>query len=192
LWWWWWLVAGEQEVGAFLDKRVYLDLPLVEGASPVHTEPAGTSASGNAAGARRALTRHVKNRWSCAFFLSSSDIYAIIELLLNNTWRPQLAVTGADGFPAIKSAGNVLRPYTAVKLSIRLPPTADAMKATAAVKELLEKVRGSPPLRHHWSYTPHPFAHKRASDQATDSSCVVPRPPLVIPCTTAATALVSY
>lgn len=39
--------GDEQEVGAFLDKRVYLDLPLVEGASPVHTEPAGTSASGN-------------------------------------------------------------------------------------------------------------------------------------------------
>jgi len=61
------------------------------------------------------------------------------ELLLNNTWRPQLAVTGADGFPAIKMAGNVLRPYTAVKLSIRLPPTADARSATVAVKQLLEK-----------------------------------------------------
>ena len=78
----------------------------------------------------------------------SSSAHDIIELLLNNTWRPQLAVTGADGFPAIKSAGNVLRPYTAVKLSIRLPPTADAMKATAAVKELLEKVRGSPLIGH--------------------------------------------
>ena len=76
----------------------------------------------------------------------------MIELLLNNTWRPQLAVTGADGFPAIKSAGNVLRPYTAVKLSIRLPPTADAMKATAAVKELLEKVRDSPRPRYRASW----------------------------------------
>jgi hypothetical protein len=80
--------------------------------------------------------------------------FFVIELLLNNTWRPQLAVTGADGFPAIKSAGNVLRPYTAVKLSIRLPPTADAMKATAAVKQLLEKVRVSPPPLHPASLSP--------------------------------------
>jgi len=62
-----------------------------------------------------------------------------VELLLNNTWRPQLEVTGADGFPSIKSAGNVLRPFTAVKLSIRLPPTTDPKRATAALKKLLEK-----------------------------------------------------
>lgn len=96
----------------------------------------------------------------------------MIELLLNNTWRPQLAVTGADGFPAIKSAGNVLRPYTAVKLSIRLPPTADAMKATAAVKQLLEKVRVSPLHPASLSPTsnyPPSLTNKQASDQATDS-----------------------
>jgi acetylornithine deacetylase/succinyl-diaminopimelate desuccinylase-like protein len=47
------------------------------------------------------------------------------ELLLNNTWRPTLSVTGADGLPSCQSAGNVLRPQTTLKLSFRLPPTMD-------------------------------------------------------------------
>jgi acetylornithine deacetylase/succinyl-diaminopimelate desuccinylase-like protein len=60
------------------------------------------------------------------------------EALLNNTWRPTLAVTGVDGIPALADAGNVLRPKTAVKLSLRLPPTADAARAARRVKEVLE------------------------------------------------------
>ena len=66
------------------------------------------------------------------------------ELLLNNTWRPTLAVTGADGLPALVDAGNVLLPSTTLKLSFRLPPTCDADKAAAAVKEALEV--DTPPL----------------------------------------------
>ncbi|WP_158914378.1 M20 family metallopeptidase [Caulobacter sp. S45] len=62
-----------------------------------------------------------------------------VELILNRTWRPQLAVTGVAGLPALESAGNVLRPFTAVKLSLRLPPTLDAEKAGAFVKDLLER-----------------------------------------------------
>jgi len=61
------------------------------------------------------------------------------ELVLNRTWRPALAVTGVGGIPALDSAGNVLRPFTAVKLSLRLPPTLDAVKAGAVLKALLEK-----------------------------------------------------
>ncbi|MCE9579124.1 MAG: M20 family metallopeptidase [Deltaproteobacteria bacterium] len=61
------------------------------------------------------------------------------ELILNRTWRPALSVTGADGFPAIANAGNVLRPKTALKLSLRLPPTLDASAAVATVTALLEK-----------------------------------------------------
>ncbi|MGH7418845.1 MAG: M20/M25/M40 family metallo-hydrolase, partial [Candidatus Rokuibacteriota bacterium] len=61
-----------------------------------------------------------------------------VEALLNNTWRPALAVTGVDGMPALADAGNVLRPKTAVKLSLRLPPTADAARASRRVKEVLE------------------------------------------------------
>lgn len=58
----------------------------------------------------------------------------LTELVLNRTWRPALSVTGADGMPALDSAGNVLRPFTAVKLSLRLPPTLDGKRAG----ELLE------------------------------------------------------
>jgi acetylornithine deacetylase/succinyl-diaminopimelate desuccinylase-like protein len=61
-----------------------------------------------------------------------------VEALLNNTWRPSLAVTGADGMPPLADAGNVLRPHTSVKLSLRLPPTADATRAVARVKAALE------------------------------------------------------
>jgi acetylornithine deacetylase/succinyl-diaminopimelate desuccinylase-like protein len=61
-----------------------------------------------------------------------------LEALLNRTWRPTLSVTGADGFPEWKSSGNVLRPYTAFKLSLRLPPTVDANEAAETLKVLLE------------------------------------------------------
>lgn len=60
------------------------------------------------------------------------------ELLINTTWRATLAVTGADGLPAVGSAGNVLLPELAFKLSLRLPPTVDAAGATAAVRKALE------------------------------------------------------
>ena len=61
-----------------------------------------------------------------------------VEALLNRTWRPTLSVTGAEGFPAFKDAGNVLRPYTAFKLSLRLPPLIDAASAVQELKALLE------------------------------------------------------
>ena len=53
----------------------------------------------------------------------------LTELVLNRTWRPALSVTGVDGMPPLSSAGNVLRPFTAVKLSLRLPPTLDGKRA---------------------------------------------------------------
>ena len=61
-----------------------------------------------------------------------------VEALLRRTWRPTLSVTGADGFPSLASAGNVLRPYSAFKLSLRLPPTVDAAHAVQQLKTLLE------------------------------------------------------
>lgn len=61
-----------------------------------------------------------------------------VEALLNRTWKPTLSVTGADGFPEMGNAGNVLRPYTAFKLSLRLPPLVDAASAVQELKTLLE------------------------------------------------------
>jgi len=61
-----------------------------------------------------------------------------VEALLNRTWRPTLSVVGVDGFPELKNAGNVLRPYTAFKLSLRLPPLVNGHEASLALKTLLE------------------------------------------------------
>ena len=61
-----------------------------------------------------------------------------LQALLARTWTPTLSVTGADGLPELKNAGNVLRPYTAFKLSLRLPPLIDAASAVAKLKTLLE------------------------------------------------------
>jgi acetylornithine deacetylase/succinyl-diaminopimelate desuccinylase-like protein len=61
-----------------------------------------------------------------------------VQALLNRTWTPTLSVTGADGFPELKNAGNVLRPYTAFKLSLRLPPLVEAASAVQQLKALLE------------------------------------------------------
>ncbi len=62
----------------------------------------------------------------------------LAELVLNRTWRPTVSLIGMGGVPAMGSAGNVLRPFTDAKLSIRLPPTTDAKTAAAAVKQALE------------------------------------------------------
>ena len=62
-----------------------------------------------------------------------------VELLLGSTWRSTLAVTGADGLPATADAGNVLLPRIALKLSLRLPPTIDAERASEALTQTLQR-----------------------------------------------------
>jgi len=62
-----------------------------------------------------------------------------VEMILNRSWRAALAITGVEGLPPLGSAGNVLRPYTACKISLRIPPRVDPAVATRAVKETLEK-----------------------------------------------------
>ena len=62
----------------------------------------------------------------------------LADLVLNRTWRPMLAVTGADGLPAPANAGNVLRPKTALVLSLRLPPTVKAESAARQLQAILE------------------------------------------------------
>jgi acetylornithine deacetylase/succinyl-diaminopimelate desuccinylase-like protein len=62
-----------------------------------------------------------------------------IEMVLNRSWRPQLAVTGADGFPPIGNAGNVLRPSTTMRLSLRIPPTLEGKAGAAILEKLLKE-----------------------------------------------------
>jgi acetylornithine deacetylase/succinyl-diaminopimelate desuccinylase-like protein len=62
----------------------------------------------------------------------------LATLVLSRTWRPTLSVTGQAGMPPVETAGNVLRPFTAVKLSVRIPPTASAPRALDALKRAIE------------------------------------------------------
>lgn len=59
------------------------------------------------------------------------------KAILAQTWMPQLAITGAQGLPDISCAGNVLRSYTALRLSLRLPPRVDATVAAQTLKRIL-------------------------------------------------------
>ena len=61
------------------------------------------------------------------------------EIILNNTWRPTVVVTGMSGFPAAEGAGNVLRAKTKAKIAIRLPPTFDCKKSEEVVTDVLTK-----------------------------------------------------
>jgi acetylornithine deacetylase/succinyl-diaminopimelate desuccinylase-like protein len=61
------------------------------------------------------------------------------EQLLNRTWRPTLSITGVDGMPHVDRAGNVLRPFTSLRLSFRLPPSADAQAVLEAVRAELTR-----------------------------------------------------
>lgn len=70
----------------------------------------------------------------------------VAEALLAKTWRPSLSYVGADGLPPSSTAGNVLRPSTTLKLSLRIPPTADP---AAVQRELTETVTADPPYGAH-------------------------------------------
>ena len=70
--------------------------------------------------------------------MSQNDL---AEMYLNNTWRPNMSITGADGLPPCAKAGNVCRQNTRLKLSMRIAPNADATAARAVLqKKLTEDV----------------------------------------------------
>jgi acetylornithine deacetylase/succinyl-diaminopimelate desuccinylase-like protein len=73
------------------------------------------------------------------------------QLLVNNTWRPTLAVTGAQGLPPLGVAGNVLLPEISLKISLRLPPTVDPERASRAVRAAMER---DPPYGAHIRFEP--------------------------------------
>lgn len=65
----------------------------------------------------------------------SGDVATAIRA---RTWEPALSVTGSSGFPPSNQAGNVLRPFTELKLSMRLPPGVDEVAASEVMKKTLE------------------------------------------------------
>ena len=85
--------------------------------------------------------------WHPGVAAASADVD---ELVLASTWRPGLEIIGADGLPPTADAGNVMRPITAVKLSLRLPPTAPAEELVGELGRLLE---ADPPYNAKVSFT---------------------------------------
>ena len=63
----------------------------------------------------------------------------LVDLVLARSWRPALAVTGAGGLPDLGDAGNVMRPGTSVRLSLRLPPGIPGDAAAARLTDLLTR-----------------------------------------------------
>ena len=61
-----------------------------------------------------------------------------VEGVLRRTWRPALSIVGSDGMPSTANAGNVLRPYTTLQLSMRIPPMVDPKKAVNAIEKILK------------------------------------------------------
>ena len=62
-----------------------------------------------------------------------------VEGVLRRTWKPALSVVGAKGLPLSENAGNVLRPYTELKLSMRIPPMVNHNRAKLAIENTLTK-----------------------------------------------------
>ena len=62
-----------------------------------------------------------------------------VEGVLRRTWKPAISIVGVDGMPSTANAGNVLRPYTTLQLSMRIPPTTSAKKAVHAMKKVLSE-----------------------------------------------------
>lgn len=61
----------------------------------------------------------------------------VARLVRAQTWLPSLAVTGADGIPSVQDGGSVIRPCTAVKLSMRLAPPVDPARAAERLRAIL-------------------------------------------------------
>jgi acetylornithine deacetylase/succinyl-diaminopimelate desuccinylase-like protein len=114
----------DEETGAIRPAELYVQVP----AERVAQARRAAAALGNAV--------YTKFPFPSGVSPMTDDL---TELVLNRTWRPQLAVTGIDGLPDPVDAGNVLLPFTAVKLSLRLPPTLDATTGSAVLRKLLER-----------------------------------------------------
>ena len=128
------LVVGTLDVEVLTEGVHSGDASGVVPSSLPHRAPAArprsrTSATGAIAAARcstRTIPRRARRRRraAAAEVLGDDDRAASsrgpgatrpmvddrAELILNRTWRPALAITGADGLPPIGNAGNVLRP----------------------------------------------------------------------------------
>jgi len=139
----------DSATGELLPREFHVDIP----AERVAQAQATATILGDAV-MRRFPWAHHDCGGASGFTLPTTD--DPVQALLNRTWRPTLSVTGAEGLPALRDAGNVLRPYTAFKLSLRLPPLVDAAAAVQRLKTLLED---NAPYQARVTFTPEGSAH---------------------------------
>jgi acetylornithine deacetylase/succinyl-diaminopimelate desuccinylase-like protein len=66
-----------------------------------------------------------------------------VSRLTARTWSAALEVTGMDGLPAPRDGGNVLRPSTTLKFSLRLPPDVEAQQAMDALISAISTDEGA-------------------------------------------------
>jgi len=79
----------------------------------------------------------------------STDPY---ELILNNTWRPALAITGAAGLPMPADGGNVLRPRRRSSSRCACRRTCEAGRAVRKLKSFSKPIRRTA-RRSRWTRT---------------------------------------
>ena len=103
-------------------------------ARPPRGDPARAGPAGQGGGRRRSATSAPACPSSPAAGRPTHDP---TELVLARTWRPALAITGADGIPSIADGGNVLRPRTALRSrsACRRPSTHRPPRAGQGVLE---------------------------------------------------------
>lgn len=67
-------------------------------------------------------------------YMNQDDLIALYNA---NTWRPNLAITGAQGLPSLQTAGNVIRTSTSLRLSMRQSPIVNAEEMKQKIIEKL-------------------------------------------------------
>ena len=111
-----------ENTGTVLPRGLYVDIPP----SRVTQAKAAAGILGDAVYSKFPFAGHTRPMAEDA-----------AELILNRTWRPQLAIIGAADLPAPGDAGAVLLPQTVLKLSMRLPPMLDSDRAMAVMGKTL-------------------------------------------------------
>eukprot|EP01134_Creolimax_fragrantissima_P007648 CFRG7648T1 len=71
--------------------------------------------------------------------VSAMSEHDLAQMYLQNVWYASLSVTGGCGLPDVSDAGNVLRPWTQLRVGIRLPPNVNGHDAAKKLEEVLTK-----------------------------------------------------
>jgi acetylornithine deacetylase/succinyl-diaminopimelate desuccinylase-like protein len=123
----------------FRIARGLLDRVEDAATGEIHLPAARVAPPESAAETARAVAERLAGKLAIDLIPGAQLIEGGIERrLIANWWEAGLSITGADGLPPIAKAGNVLRERTALRLSLRIPPTAERFECGRQLKETLE------------------------------------------------------